>query len=399
MSGARGLRTLARVVLPMTLPALLSAITLAVIIIASGFETPILIGLPAGVSTYISLLYETVSSPTVQLNFAASQGCIYLLLTLTLMTCYLTATKNERKFVTITGRGNQAIQLARPAVRRLLIAVVVVYFFVAFVMPLCITLLTSFLHFYSAVNGNPFHNFTLSNYRQVFGTPTLVSAVETSTLLAVLACAIVVFVALVFAIIAWKTHGRLRRACEAIAMAPIAVPALVYSIALFLTVLAVPGLSQHLYGSRFVMLVAEAIIFLPLAMRLMAGAVIQVSDDLIDAARASGATFFRSMCSIVVPIVRPAVLYAASVVIVLSYRELAAIVFLVATNTTVVPYASFTAWVSGGYPLLSALNVITMLVPIALVVLVLGCARGSRLSRLLGSRTMRVRRESMAVSR
>jgi ABC-type Fe3+ transport system permease subunit len=68
-----------------------------------------------------------------------------------------------------------------------------------------------------------------------------------------------------------------------------------------------------------------------------------------------------------VPIILPAILYAFSVLFVLAFRELGSVVLLVAQNTNIVPYESLTFWVSGGYTMLSALNVVALVVPLVLV--------------------------------
>lgn len=375
MSGAGLPRTLFRIVLPTVFPALLSAGTLVVILIASGFETPVLIGLPAGVSTFMSQIYQSVNSPIHGLNFAAAQGSIYLVLTTLMVAVYVYATRNESRFVAVGGRGHQHAVMHAPVLRWVLAGFVALYCVFGFIGPLLVTVLTSLVPFYSAVSGNPFHNFTVQNYRAVFTSPDVRSGIQSSGILALIVAAGSVVVAGLLAVIALKTRSRFRRLCEFVAMAPIAMPALVYSVGLLLTVLAVPGLASIGYGSKALMYIAEIVIFIPITMRLISSSVIQVSDELLEASRMSGASAWRGIRLILAPIVRPALLYAAAVVFVIAYRELGAIVFLVANNTTIVPYVSYTFWVSGGYPMLAALNVVTLVLPLAVVLILFFLAR------------------------
>jgi ABC-type Fe3+ transport system permease subunit len=74
---------------------------------------------------------------------------------------------------------------------------------------------------------------------------------------------------------------------------------------------------------------------------------------------------------------RPAIMYTAAVIFVLSYRELGAIVLLVATNTQLIPLVTFQQWVQGGYTAVATLNVITLALPL-LVGLVLLSFAGRR---------------------
>jgi iron(III) transport system permease protein len=360
----------------MILPALLSAVTLIVIIIASAFETPVIIGMPAGVNTYMSLVYEEVSSPSGGLNLAATQGVLYLVLTLIMMAFYMLATRNERRFVAIAGKGHEHVLLHAPVLRWVMTAVILIYGLLAFVGPLVLTALTSFIHFYTAVDGNPFKNFTLDNYREVWLSPQVREAIVTSGVLALIIALGVVVLGGLLTFVALKTKSRFRRVCEFIAMAPIAIPAIVYSAGLLLTVLSVPGLARIAYGTRSVMVVAEVICFLPLTMRMMTSSLIQIQDDLLDASLLSGASTLRTVRRIVQPILRPVIVSAIGVVFVLSYRELGAVVLLVANNTVIVPYSSFVFWVYGGYPMLSALNMVTLVVPLALLLVAFGLNRG-----------------------
>ena len=60
-------------------------------------------------------------------------------------------------------------------------------------------------------------------------------------------------------------------------------------------------------------------------------------------------------------------MYAMAVVFVLSYRELGGVIFLVANNVNIVANLSLTFWLSGGYPDLCALSVVTLIPPLVLV--------------------------------
>jgi iron(III) transport system permease protein len=207
----------------------------------------------------------------------------------------------------------------------------------------------------------------MKNYVAVFTTPGVEAAIRTSTLIGLFVAAGGVIVAGLLSYVSLKTKHRYRRAADAISMAPIAVPHLVYSLGMLITVLATPGLAQLAYGTLGLMIAAEIVIFLPLAVRLISSALIQLPDELIEAAIVSGATPGRTIRTVVVPVILPAILYAFSVLFVLAFRELGSVVLLVAQNTIIVPFESLTFWVSGGYPMLSALNVVALVVPLVLV--------------------------------
>jgi iron(III) transport system permease protein len=367
MSGARLSTSVRKVIIPMILPALLSATTYVVIVLSSSFETPIIVGLPAHIPTFMSLIYDVVSSASQGLNIAAAQGSLYLILTITMVGGYIMATRNERRFVSITGRGHEHMVLELRGWRWVLAAILLLYAILAFIGPLVITVVVAFLPFYSATGGNPFVNFTLKNFVEVFSTPGVAGAIKTSTFIGFFVAGGTVIVAGLLSYVSLKTRYRFRRAADAISMAPIAVPHLVYSLGMLVTVLATPGLAYFAYGTLGLMIFAEIIIFLPLAVRLLSSALIHLPDELIEAAVVSGSSPQRTLRTVVVPIMLPAILYAFSVVFILAFRELGSVVLLVAQNTVIVPYQSLTFWISGGYPMLSALNIVALMVPLILV--------------------------------
>jgi iron(III) transport system permease protein len=367
MSGARLSTSVRKVIIPMILPALLSATTYVVLVLSSTFETPIIVGLPAHITTFMSLIYDVVNNPAQGFNIAAAQGSLYLILTIIMVGGYIVATRNERRFVAITGRGHEHIVLELPGWRWLLSAILVIYAILAFIAPLVLTILVSFVPFYSASRGNPFVNFTTKNFAEVFSTPGVAGAIVTSTIIGICVAVGAVIVAGLLSYISLKTKYRFRRVADAISMAPIAIPHLVYSLGMLVTVLATPFLAQIAYGTLGLMIAAEVIIFLPLTVRLLSSALIQLPDELIEASIISGASQARMLRTVVVPIMLPAILYALSVLFVLAFRELGGVVLLVAQNTVIVPYESLTFWLSGGYPMLSALNIVALVVPLVFV--------------------------------
>lgn len=369
MAGARLPRTLRRVVLPKVLPAMLSAFMLMVISIAASFETPVMIGLPAGIHTYMSEIYRSMTSQTAGLNLAAAQGMLYLLLTLSLVGLYMAATRNERRFEAVGGKGNSQLVIDGPVLRWAMAGFVGLYCLFSFVIPMAITILSSIIPFYTVVNGNPFHSFTLENFRRVFTTPEVVESIQQSFLLAIIVVIGTIVVAGVLAVISLKTKSRFRRSAEFLSMAPKAMPGPVYSVALLLTVLAVPGLAQIGYGTKTLMYIAVIVMSMPFAYRLISSSVIQVSDELLEASRMSGAGTVRGVRDVLVPIVRPALFYTAALIFAMSYRELGAVVFLVPPDTQVVSALTFTFWINGGLTMVAALNLVLVLVPAVMIVL------------------------------
>lgn len=381
VAGARTWRTLLHIVLPMVRPAIISAAILATLTIASSFETPIILGSPGRIVTYMTLIYNTVSGAALHLNTAATQSVFYLIVTSIVLVFYMRATRNERRFVVVQGKGNRSARIESRPLSIGLTIVILLQGLLGFIGPIAITVVVSFLPFFTTTAGNPFTRWTLKNYRTVLADPTVQGSILTSTALALATVVGALVVGLVISYAALKSGLRHSRLNELVGMAPLAVPPTVYSVGLLLAVLSTPAIARVLYGSIWVMFIASVVAFLPLVTRLLTSALIQIQDDLLHASTLSGASRWTTVRRIVVPLLRPAIASAAAVVFLQSYRELGAIVLLVSTNTNLVPFIIFSYLRGGNFTDVAALNMLSLIVPVLLGLLALGLGASRTRSR------------------
>jgi ABC-type Fe3+ transport system permease subunit len=124
------------------------------------------------------------------------------------------------------------------------------------------------------------------------------------------------------------------------------------------------------------MILAEVVIFLPFAVRVMSSALIQVDNSLLEAGVMSGAGRSKVTRDILLPILSPAVINALALVFVLSFRELGAVVLLVAANTVLVPTVTFDYWIAADLGAVAALNLLAFFVPALAMGVVWGLLRG-----------------------
>jgi iron(III) transport system permease protein len=361
--GASRLQTFFRVTLPAVRPAIISGVALSAILVAAAFETPILIGLPAGRLTYIAAIYRSLEGGILpDYNLAAAQALVYLVLTIGLLIWYLTATRKERRFALVMGRDYGLRRLKVGAWRWVLWAFVVGYFLVAFVQPLAGTVIVSFLPFYTATSGNPLQHWTLSNYTLIFHTSQVGAALRTSLLLSIVVAILATLVAVALAWVSLKTKLRGRRVFEFIGTLPVGVPPLVYATFLLMSVLFIPGV-VHAYNSIYPLIVADVVVLLPFSIRIISGAVLQLHDDLIEAPRVLGSGIARSVRTIILPLLRVSLLSSAVLIFALSFRELGAVVFLTGPNTVLLPTLIFQQWETGQQlgPV-AALNILSVVV-------------------------------------
>lgn len=369
VAGAGRIETLVRVVIPAVTPGVLSALALSALLVATAFETPILLGLPGGVRTYMSAIYQSIQSGGVpNYSLAAAQSAVFLALSLLLLGWYLRATRSERRFAVVSGRGYARGRTQVGPWRWLLLAIVVAYFLLAFAQLAVVTVLVSLVPFYTVVSGNPFQDLTTETYRTAL-TSTVIRAITTSLALSAVVAVGATAIGIVLSVVALKTELRFRRLVEVIATLPVALPPMVFSVALLMTVLFVPGL-KIAYNTPLPMVIADIVVFLPFGMRILSGALVQIGDELLEAARVSGGTWLQSVRTVILPLLGLAITNMLVLTFVLSMRELGAVVLLVTPNIMLLPSLIFGMVETGQFQLATVLNVFSAVIPLIVVAVV-----------------------------
>jgi iron(III) transport system permease protein len=383
VSGAGWIRTNTRVLLPILTPGLLSAALVTGIVVLSSFETPLFIGLPAGISTFTSELYQEMNSPTANFNISSAQAVMYLLITGVLLGLYLRATRNEQRFVSVTARSGGAPALIPGWKARILSALVVAYFVIAFVLPVAITALVSLLPYYTLTDGS-LPSLTLANFRSIDNSYTVNALTDSLEVAAITAILSVTF-ALILGWIALKTRFVGRRLIELIGTYPIGIPAVVFSIALLTTFVSIPGLSS-IYSSPIPLVLAQLVVCLPFALRIISSSVIQLHDEMVEASAMSGAGWGRTVRSVILPLLRRSIVYAFLATFILAFREFGAVVLLVTANFSLLPTLTYSLWFDSMNGPVSALNMLALFTPIVVLLI------GALAMRLLGKAGRMARR-------
>jgi iron(III) transport system permease protein len=360
VSGAGRAQTLFRVILPSVTPALLSAFALCSILVATSFETPILIGLPGNVRTYISSIYSKMAGGGIpDYNATAAYASVYLILTGLLLLFYVRATRSEKRYAVVTGRDYVRQRIDVGKWRWALFAIVLIYFFFAFLQLVLGTLVVSLIPYYTATQGNPLKHWTLQWWRTVFNQHDLLEACTTSIYLAGIGALVTTFAATMIALASFKSKFRFRRLLEVMATMPVALPSFVFSVLLLFTVLFVPGLLPF-YNTRWPLIVAFGIVSLPLAVRVMSGTVIQLNGEFSEASSVSGANKTQTNVRVTLPLLRSAIVDCLSAVFSHNFKELGAILLLIGPNTIMLPTRIFEHWETGDFGTVAALNMLSL---------------------------------------
>ena len=358
-SGARPLRVLRTITLRLIRPAILSAGLLMFVQTISTFEVPQLLGVPNHVFVFVSRMYEAIQSFPADYGTVAVIGVFVLVLaTIGLIVSQRLTRRSPTQ--TVTGKGFRPRVTDLGRWRWAGFAAFALFFVVTVVLPLAMLLWSSLLPTYSPPSLQALRTVSLRNYGTLFSSPALLGAVRNTAITALSAGLIVTVLTAVVAYLTVKTRIRGRMLLDGLATVPIAVPSIVLGVGVLYWYLVAP-LPFHLYGTLTILVIAFVTIGLPYGMRYLGPGIAQISDELEEAATASGAGFVRAFRKIYLPLLMPSLLAAFLYTTIVAFREISAAIFLYSQNTDVMSVEIYNLWSSGDYPVVAAFGILMVL--------------------------------------
>jgi len=157
---------------------------------------------------------------------------------------------------------------------------------------------------------------------------------------------------------------------------PRAIPGVIVGIGFLWAFLLVPGLGP-LRNTIAALTVAFIMRFIPLGFGAISPSILRVSSELDRAARVAGASWLRTMMSVMVPLLRPALLSGFVLLFISFLKEYSSALFLVTRDSEVIGTTMIQLWRQGNSGPVAALATIQLV--ITFVVLLVS-------QRLLGAR-------------
>jgi iron(III) transport system permease protein len=359
-----------RIVLPLLRPALLYGGGVVALLALGQFTAPLLLGRTKGIDVITTQLYRLTGAPPANYPLAAFIALPLVLLALAGVALQRKALGGGLRFV-MTGKGVARSRSHHP----LLIVPVIVYSVVLVIPPLLALGIVSLSPFW----GAPLRPdaFSLAAFRSVFSDPNATAAILNSIRFAAEATVCSLALSLLTALVALRTKGPARAAVDYLVNLPIAVPAILFGMAIFLS-LALGPLMQfmrlhfdiRLYGSSALIVLAYVILVLPHGTRLAMSGLAQLDPQLEAAARIAGSTAAGALARIVVPLLRRHLAGAAMLMFILLSHEFAASSLLFGPRTEVLSTLLYGEWDTGTYPKVAAIALVMVAIALAGIVLI-----------------------------
>jgi iron(III) transport system permease protein len=295
IAGAGRLRTLFRIDLPLLLPAIFGVVVVGMLFGLGAFDIPEILGALAGVPMLSTRIYRTLSVSSPPDYAGASALGLFMMATLAILLWLQWRIVKADRFVTVTGKAFVQEPWDLGPWRHAATAAFALFAVATLLLPGIQLVLTSFQ---PAIGVN---RYTLANYTSVFADRQTLRAFAVTAQLALLSGFAAMALALVMGQAARRAPRWVQRYLEVGALTPLMMPGVVLAVGLLWAYVSVPGL-RLLYGSLTITAIGLTVFVMPIASRVVAGALAQLARDLEESARIAGASAARSVRDIVLPL-------------------------------------------------------------------------------------------------
>ncbi|WP_417240232.1 ABC transporter permease [Celeribacter halophilus] len=368
VSGAKGLRTWWQVVMPLTLPSLAAGTAITFVTALGNFGIPAMLGIPAGYVTLPTLVYQKLAGmgTTVLAEVSVLAMLIGAVAVIGILLQRFFQSRQKLHLVGATSRP-LAIPLgaARLPVELLLWAVVLVIL----VLPMSGLLATSLVPAYGVALS--LDTVTFAAWHEVlFRQPSTSRAFVNSFSLAVGASLVLMVVCLPLAWLMERHKTRLSRLFDSLLDLPYALPGVVLSIAMILLLIKLPFTEATLYGTIWIIFLAYLARFFAAMFRPVQASLKQLDPAMNEAAQSVGASLFRRLRDVILPLSAPAAAAGAILVFLTAFNELTVSALLWSSGTETLGVVIFNLDDSGETAMASALAMTIVLVVMALMAMI-----------------------------
>ena len=378
--GAGPVRTFFRVIVPIMAPTILVVFLMGTIRSMEAFEIELILGAPAQIDVYSTLIYRQVFDVPPQYGTATAMSMIVLLLLLPFIVLQqILAHRHSHAVVS----GKYSLRVHRLGRWRWpLFSLICGLLVLIAVLPVVLIVLATFLKIFGYFSL-PSGTFTLDHWQKALANPNLLSGLADTLMVAGGASVIAMTVYAVVAYISARTAFRFRNTLDFLTWLPSAIPGIVIGLGFLWLFLGTP-IFRPLYGTPWVLMIAVALGGMTMGVQIIKTNILQIGADLQEAAAMSGASGVRTFVRILLPLVGPAVLVVGLLIFASAARATSLVALLATGAVKPLSMLQLNYMADGSYELATVIGVI-------ILVLTVGVALAARLiSMRLGAGSGRV---------
>lgn len=361
--GAKPLRILFSVIIPMLQPPIVYASILVFSISLETLSVPLLYGTPVRIQVFSTFLY-TNGLQSIRPDYGVLGAASTIILAVTIATVAVQAKvlKNAQRFISVRGKAVRPRLLELGWVRWVAVVFILAYVVFGAALPILGLVFRSFTKIFTPLQS-PLKTLTLDNYERVFTFPVYVQSISNSVIVSAVGAVVISGLALLAVLVARRSTFRFARAIEYLALIPQAIPGIIVGIGFFWAFALAPqwfgGLIQ---GTLVAIIIAFGLRALPVAFGSIAPAIMQIATELDNSARTSGADWLGAFFRVLRKLLVPAFIGAMILVFVTMMKEYSAALFLSSAHTGVIGTTMLELWVQGNTGSVAALATIQIVI-------------------------------------
>lgn len=368
LSGASSLRVFRDIILPLSLPGVIAGAAISFVSCTGNFGIPAILGIPASIFTLPTLIFSKFTAFT-----GRTFGDVALLSAIIALISVAGLAIQDRA---LRGRDYRVIGLSGATAafelggwKLLFTPLLWIMLFFMLAAPFFALVAGALVPAYGVpltFKTMTFHAFEEILFRQAVTRTAFVNSLS----LASGAAVGLLFVTVLAAYALTRRRDGLSRIVSSLVEIPYSLPGIVMAVCFILVFAApVPVLNVTLYGTVWIILIAYFSSFFAVSLKPVVSAFHQLDPALEEAARLSGAGFFRRLKDIIVPLIAPAAGASVILVFLIACNELTISALLWSAGTQTLGVAIYNLDDSGSSDLASALSVLVVFMVVAMMLL------------------------------
>ncbi|UWU15627.1 iron ABC transporter permease [Rhizobium sullae] len=368
LSGASSFRVFRDIILPLSLPGVIAGAAISFVSCTGNFGIPAILGIPASIYTLPTLIFSKFSAFT-----SRTFGDVALLSAIIAIISVAGLAIQDRA---LRGRDYRVLGLSGATAafglgswKYLFVPLLWIILFFMLAAPFFALLAGALVPAY----GVPltFKTMSLSAFHEIlFRQAVTRTAFVNSLSLAAGTAVCLLLVTFLAAYALTRRKDAIARIVSSLIEIPYSLPGIIIAVCFILVFAApVPVLNVTLYGTIWIILIAYLSSFFAVSLKPVVSAFHQLDPALEEAARLSGAGFFRRLRDIIVPLIAPAAGASVILVFLIACNELTISALLWSAGTQTLGVAIYNLDDSGSSDLASALSVLVVVMVVVMMLL------------------------------
>ena len=334
ISGATAFRTLFTVTFPLIAPAIVSGMLLSFVVMLGIYGIPAVLGAPSNIQVLTTYIFKlTAWSPP--LYSTAAAVAIILMVVTGLLVVLQQRVLSGRSYTTVAGKAFRPRSLNLGPWRWFTLGLAIAYLVIVVVLPtiaLTIAAFRKFMFFRDLASVFDAKQYSWGHFESIFDNPLTVRSIWNTMEVGLITAVLGGLLAFAIGYTVTRSRAPARRSIDLISTLPVAIPGLVVGVAYLWAWIGLPG---GLYGTIWILALAFVARFMPDTVKALSTSLMQIHRELEEASWICGKGLLATIRSVVLPLAKPGVIAATTLLFTLAIRELGSSLFLYTSDTMV----------------------------------------------------------------